>query len=150
MIISCFTCKEEFISYWNLMNHRKQKHPTNRTCRYFLKNECSHGVNCWYRHDEPMETDPQLSRSIPAAKNEWKCNLCDNIFENSSSLRAHRRGVHGSNQSCSNFTQGKCQKSEDECLFNHMTKETQNKTKEEFQYSDFQFPSLNPFPPDQA
>ena len=54
-IIHCYTCKEEFSSYWNLMNHRRQMHPSNRICRYFLKNACIHGVNCWYRHDEPME-----------------------------------------------------------------------------------------------
>ena len=54
-IIHCYTCKEEFSSYWNLMNHRRQKHPSNKICRYFQKNECIHGVNCWYRHDEPME-----------------------------------------------------------------------------------------------
>ena len=36
-IIHCYTCKEEFSSYWNLMNHRRQKHPLNKICRYFQK-----------------------------------------------------------------------------------------------------------------
>ena len=86
MIISCFTCKIEFTSYWNLMNHRKQKHPSNRTCRYFFKNACFHVVNCWYRHDEPMETDARASQSFPPARSELKCDLCDKSFDNSNSL----------------------------------------------------------------
>ena len=56
-IIVCYTCKEEYTSYWSLMNHRRQKHPSNKVCRYYLRDQCIHGVNCWYRHDEPMQVD---------------------------------------------------------------------------------------------
>ena len=89
IITYCYTCKEEFSSYWNLMNHRKQKHPSNRTCKFFLRNQCVHGVNCWYRHDEPMETN-----NGPAPAQNYKCSACsktfDNPFDNLKDFRTHQ------------------------------------------------------------
>ena len=35
----CFTCEKVFDDYYNLMNHRREEHQSNRTCRYFLKNK---------------------------------------------------------------------------------------------------------------
>ena len=76
-IIVCYTCKEEYTSYWSLMNHRRQKHPSNKVCRYYLRDQCIHGVNCWYRHDEPMQVDQssgsdkeceKVSKSKPVLK----------------------------------------------------------------------------------
>ena len=37
----CYTCQAEFTSYWTLMNHRREEHPSNKKCRYFFKQECS-------------------------------------------------------------------------------------------------------------
>ena len=88
-ITHCYTCKEEFSSYYNLMNHRKQKHPSNRTCKYFLKNECVHGANCWYRHDEPMETDNFSSRPTNI-----RCGLGEKTFRSPDNLRVHKKKEH--------------------------------------------------------
>lgn len=41
--VQCYTCNEEFLNFWSLMNHRKANHPSNRVCRYFLKGKCIHG-----------------------------------------------------------------------------------------------------------
>jgi hypothetical protein len=48
----CFTCKLEFGGYWNLMNHRKTAHPSNKLCRNFPQNLCTFGSDCWYVHKE--------------------------------------------------------------------------------------------------
>ena len=84
--VTCYTCKKDFLSYWSLMNHRKQEHPSNKTCRYFLKNQCIHGVNCWYRHDEPMDIDSSqnsLKSRIQTSKK------CDKEQEKDSVLEPH-------------------------------------------------------------
>ena len=36
----CYTCEQEFSSYWKLMTHRKAEHPSNKRCRYYLKQQC--------------------------------------------------------------------------------------------------------------
>ena len=87
-IIVCYTCKEEFSSKWNLMNHRKQKHPSNKICRYFLKNECIHGVNCWYRHDEKMEID------FPFESLKDKRTSCSKANETEKAQRTHIEKEH--------------------------------------------------------
>ena len=145
-ISHCYTCKEEYSSYWNLMNHRKQRHPSNRTCKYFLSNQCVHGVNCWYRHDEPMETDPKVDKPAPSSP-KYKCNACDKTFDNLLELRTHRKSVHSV---CNRFLEGTCPRSNNDCWYEHKTKETYSETspKKEFNESVFQFPPLNPVPPE--
>jgi hypothetical protein len=110
-ISHCYTCKEEFLSYWNLMNHRKQRHPSNRNCKYFLRNQCIHGVNCWYRHDEPMETNHD-GHSRASSTFKHKCGVCDKTFDDFQSLRLHRRSEHST---CKRFLEGTCQRSNEEC-----------------------------------
>ena len=145
-ITSCYTCKQEFSSYWSLMNHRKQKHPSHKMCRYFLMNQCIHGVNCWYRHDEPMETDHSNGQSTKRAIVN-KCNVCDKKFENSNSLRSHKKNEHMNITLCQKFMQGNCERSDDDCLYAHRMKEAQKETS---QKSVFQFAPQKPFPPDQT
>ena len=54
----CFTCMMEFDGYHNLMNHRKEVHPSNRRCRNYPQS-CTWAKECWYVHlDEPMDVDP--------------------------------------------------------------------------------------------
>ena len=72
------------------MNHRKQKHPSNRMCKYYLKNECVHGLDCWYRHDEPMDIDNGYHRK----PTEFKCLVCGQTFDNFNGLKAHKRKKH--------------------------------------------------------
>ena len=87
-IIVCYTCKEEFSSKWSLMNHRKQKHPSNKMCRYFLRNECIHGMNCWYRHDEKMDID------FPFTSLKAQSTSCDKVFETKRAPRKHKETEH--------------------------------------------------------
>ena len=95
-IITCYTCKKEFLSYWSLMNHRKKEHPSNKTCRYFIKNQCIHGANCWYRHDEPMDID--LSQNSTGV-NAQTSKRCDKEKEGNISVKAHFQKKHDSKTS---------------------------------------------------
>ena len=52
----CYTCRMEFDGFYNLMNHRKLVHPSNKRCKNF-PGSCSFGNECWYVHEEAMEID---------------------------------------------------------------------------------------------
>ena len=132
-ITHCYTCKEEFTSYWNLMNHRKQKHPSNKNCRYFLKNECIHGNKCWYRHIEPMEVD-EVPNSYHQNSVEVKCQFCGQVFEGWDKLREHKRTKHVTNTTA-HRSQPQMQ---------------QQKSTIESEQSDFRLPTFDLFPPDQT
>ena len=44
----CINCKVEFPNYWSLMNHRRDNHPTGKSCRYDLEGRCKHSdEECW-------------------------------------------------------------------------------------------------------
>ena len=131
-ITNCYTCKEEFTSYWNLMNHRNQKHPSNKTCRYFLKNECIHGRKCWYRHIEPMEVDEVSNQNKNSV--EVKCQSCSQVFETWDELRQHKRTKHVTN-STANL-------SEPQSHHQKLNKESEQQ--------GFRLPPFDPFPPDQS
>ena len=64
----CFTCKQEFDGYWNLMQHRKNYHPSNRKCRNFPEN-CTFGSACWYVHTDEMDVDNN------AKTEKFNCNI---------------------------------------------------------------------------
>ena len=68
----CYTCKLEFEGKLNLMNHRKNMHPSNRKCIYFPDGKCKFGVDCWYVHEEElMDVDEEF---------EFKCYICGENF----------------------------------------------------------------------
>ena len=124
-ITHCYTCREEFSSYWGLMNHRNQKHPSNKPCRYFLKNECIHGRKCWYRHIEPMEVDG-VSKQFSQSSVDINCQSCGQAFEDWGKLREHKRTKHETNTAANS-----CQPKDSEQL-------------------GFRLPLLDPVPPDQT
>ena len=52
-VLECYTCKSEFRNYHDLMNHRKEEHPSHKKCRYYVKGECKFsGDECWYVHED--------------------------------------------------------------------------------------------------
>ena len=116
-IEECYTCKKEFSSYWNLMNHRKAEHPSNKKCRYFLNNLCRfNSVTCWYKHvdaSEPVNKEKVF---------EFQCDHCDQRFGLRSSLMSHRKTNHSEKVSkCKQFAQGNCNMDGNSCWFDHQT-----------------------------
>ena len=64
----CFTCKIEFNSYWTLMNHRREEHPSKKICRYYLKQECLFSSKkCWYKHEEKNSEDEAIKPNVKSA-----------------------------------------------------------------------------------
>ena len=54
----CYTCDSDVNGYVDLMNHRKDLHPSNKKCRKFDDGVYQFENRCWYVHEEEiMDTD---------------------------------------------------------------------------------------------
>ena len=84
----CYKCGKDFTSYYLLMNHRNIEHPTNRICRYYLKQECLWGDDeCWWRH----KSKPEIEEN---AGQDYDCNKCDYKTKLKNELSEHEKQVH--------------------------------------------------------
>ena len=144
----CYTCKMEFDGFWNLMNHRKSSHPTNKKCRNYPLN-CQFKTECWYVHqDDKSEDKSELGVNDAKLMEKFKCNICEFEFDSKHSLMKHKKDSHiATVQRCEGYASGNCIRSENECWFNHVKEksESQNKSRQQ----DFCKAQENPFPPDQ-
>ena len=84
--LECYTCKSEFRNYYDLMNHRKQEHPSHKKCRYYLKGECNFSASeCWYLHEERSATETNI---------EDMCDKCNMVFSSYHKLTEHKKREH--------------------------------------------------------
>ena len=142
---TCYTCNQEFSSYRQLMNHRKLVHPSKKTCRYFLKQECVFDEDsCWYVHKKEN-----------TEKNEgvyFKCDDCESIFPHTSELMKHKKQMHKSQvPECLYFLQGTCKRNNNTCWFLHKnedSREVNENFDEKIENLDFQ-KAEKKAPPDQ-
>ena len=113
----CYTCNLEVDGYVNLMNHRTERHPSNRKCRNFPDDKCEWGKKCWYVHEEDlMEVDESFKSEEPV----HKCYICDEKFKTRDDLKKHRKKKHPQNVAvCEKFGSNKCFRNEETCWFHH-------------------------------
>ena len=101
----------------------KLLHPSNKICRYFLKNECSWDSDCWYRHLSKSYDTNETNSDV------MSCNVCEKVFQLKSELMKHKKSDHFIKVSkCRNFVQKNCKKSENECWFRHDELDTETET----------------------
>ena len=110
-----YTCDKEFRNYFHLMNHRKEEHPSNKICRYFLLKSCIWEASaCWYKHEnktEEMETE---------SSHESSCDQCEKRFVGNKDLRMHMKNQHTSLVArCRKFRAGICELTSTSCWFLH-------------------------------
>ena len=90
-VLECYTCKHEFRNYHDLMNHRKEEHPSHKKCRYFIKGECNFSAeDCWYLH----EVTQKKVTTPGQAKQNIQCFICKNRFESKYDLVEHKKKHH--------------------------------------------------------
>ena len=120
-LIKCYTCDHEFISYWNLMNHRKETHPSNRKCRNFAKGECKHAELCWYVHDDSVMDHDSEESEEDGQKDDvnYKCYVCDTNFTSKVEVMKHKKRERQINVICKNFLLGNCRRNVQECWYLH-------------------------------
>ena len=139
----CFNCKMEFEGFWNLMNHRKNMHPSNKRCRNF-PNNCTFVLDCWYVH---QETDKVGEPNDVIIEEKLSCNSCGMEFTAKAGLMKHKKESHPTTvQLCSGFTSGNCSRGEDQCWYKHLNDRSESVRPEEQVFCEAR---ENIFPPDQ-
>ena len=113
----CYTCDLEVDGYFNLMNHRKEEHPSKRKCRNFPGGNCTWGKNCWYVHSEELM---DVDESFKEEKTKYNCYNCHIEFETKDDFKKHKKREHWTNvETCTKFLASKCDRSEDNCWYLH-------------------------------
>ena len=108
----CFTCKMDFDGFFNLMNHRKSVHPSNKQCRNYATGRCTRGSDCWYVHSEKSENEDIFEN--------FKCDLCAEQFKGRGNFMRHKKISHPQIiPTCEKHLISKCQRNENECWFKH-------------------------------
>ena len=109
----CFTCKMDFDGFYNLMNHRKIVHPSNKKCRNFSNGTCVFDDDCWYVHSKKTDNGEDTS-------DQFRCDLCDTEFKGRSNFMNHRKLQHLQFvPSCEKFNTKQCPRSNEKCWFEH-------------------------------
>ena len=112
--LKCNDCNEQFSSKWSLMNHRKEHHPSENTCKYFLQSSCKFTADiCWFKHDV-TKNNSQINSQLVA------CYVCKETFKNKNEMMKHRRVSHtGVVRTCTNFKTNSCRFNSENCWFLH-------------------------------
>ena len=144
----CYTCDYEVDGYVNLMNHRKEVHPSNRKCRNFPDGKCNWGKKCWWVHAEDLM---DFEESIKEDELKHKCYICNFEFETKDSLKKHKKKEHPENvKKCENFSSNKCKRKDTHCWFIHEYKDSNVESSPSSQKSQVFCKDLkDPFPPEQ-
>ena len=120
-VLKCYTCNLEFRSYHDLMEHRKEEHPSHKTCRYFIKGECLFSAEeCWYLHEDRSATN----NSGP--HKDEKCYGCKTTFPTKFDLMERKKTSHMCKTPCLKFQNGNCDRSAETCSFTHVFSTTQS------------------------
>ena len=109
-----------FGGYYNLMNHRKKMHPSNKKCRNFSSGNCPFNSDCWYVHDNTMDSDVLCDR--------FKCNFCDFEVQGRDAFMKHMKKNHIVNvQTCEKFMKNDCVRDDHDCWFEHPVSQSEPK-----------------------
>ena len=104
----CYTCKEEFEGYIALMDHRADKHPSNKQCNKIP--DCTGWVNgkkCWYFH--PDSTSIQ-NLNHTKQESEIECKRCSNKFKTKKIFMDHYTEKHTSHIVCRDWLKNDCKR----------------------------------------
>ena len=129
--LTCRNCKVEFENYWSMMNHRRDNHPTDRSCRYDLEDRCKHSAEeCWYKHKSGR--NPKIPTESSHIN---KCFECKMTFRNRNELMMHKKVEHVELcKPCEKYSKNECTRA-NTCWYPH----TPNQ--------DFHINQLNARPP---
>ena len=146
----CYTCDLEVDGYWNLMNHRKTEHPSNKKCRNFPDGNYTFGKDCWYVHaEELMDVDESFKQD----EQKHKCYICHIEFETKDRFKKHKKLEHPLNvQRCKKFISKKCDRREEQCWYIHDSAESCSSPKSKSPVKKSQVfceAPADPLPPDQ-
>ena len=92
---NCNTCKEIFINYYKMMDHRKEHHPSKKLCRN--ANDCLYNdtiPGCWFRHTQTIPSPEVVTSTDANTPTTLTCKVCTQTFQNKNDLMAHKKTEH--------------------------------------------------------
>ena len=112
--LKCNDCKEQFSSKWSLMNHRKEHHPSENICKYYLQNNCKFTEDvCWFKHNVDKNNSLNNAQSVT-------CYICKETFKTKNEMMKHRREFHAAVvRTCTKYKTNSCRFSSENCWFLH-------------------------------
>ena len=112
-------CGNNFETYNELMNHRRDKHNSgNVICRYFKEGSCHYmdgeKGGCWYLHTK------EKVKSKNETGSNFDCGSCENKFKSRSDVMKHRK-IHNDDEvpECNSISEEKTCFRKLECWFMH-------------------------------
>ena len=118
--ITCFTCRETFENFSNMIEHRRINHPSNRICSKFPN--CERGDLCLYKHEGSMADGTHANvNQTQGEEGKVSCRTCKNEFRDKNEMMVHRKIDHINEvKMCKNILAGvNCRKSAVYCWHRH-------------------------------
>ena len=120
----CNNCKQVFRNYNDMMDHRKQNHPSKKLC--WNKLDCLYKdrtPGCWYFHPEQPQNQQSTTRHNNSTTGEtnFTCNSFKKTFVTKNDMMMHKKHEHQTTFVCKEFTQNSCQRGElgEHCWYLH-------------------------------
>ena len=126
--LKCNQCGESIVDRNKLKEHMIESHKSYKPCTKYKNDNCNE-VPCRFNH-------------IILQANEEICYRCETRFRSKTDLIKHIKEQHG-NIVCHKFIQNKCERSSEECIFSHCTKDFKRQAPLNIQQD---FPQSSPIP----
>ena len=117
--ITCFTCKDTFRTFSEMIEHRRLNHPSTKKCANFPN--CERGEQCLYRHEDATNDINIVNSQAQGAEGHITCRICLSEFHDKNEMMIHRKSEHLSRVGiCKNIEAGLiCRKGPDHCWYQH-------------------------------
>ena len=124
---TCNNCKKVFRNYNDMMDHRKQNHPSKKLC--WNKFDCIYKdrtPGCWYMHPELVQTEEPITTNIEnhTGETNFTCKTCKKVYGTKNNMMMHKKNEHRNNLVCKDFIKNSCRRGEqgEHCWYPHTPK----------------------------
>ena len=116
--IICFTCKDAFKTFSEMIEHRSVTHPSTKKCSNFPN--CERGDLCLYKH-KGSKNDATQENHVQGINDPIACRICLSEFHDKNEMMIHRKSDHLNIVGiCKNIEAGlTCRKGPDHCWYRH-------------------------------
>ena len=116
--ITCYTCKNTFTSFSEMIEHKRVNHPSTKKCNTFPA--CVNGDRCLYIHDGAVVNNEDVEahgRQPYGEEGKITCRTCQGDFKDKHDIMVHRKREHLNIVGvCKNISAGiNCRKGPENC-----------------------------------
>jgi hypothetical protein len=117
--ITCFTCKNTFRSFSDMIEHRRIQHPSTKKCSNYPN--CERGESCLYIHEGTTNNLNTVVTQENQTDGPVTCRICLSEFHDKNEMMIHRKNEHLDKVGiCKNIAAGlNCRKGPVHCWYKH-------------------------------